>query len=54
MSYDCTNRSNIVDSFSLLELDACAAVDSNDKIKTVVYGEIVQMKQERITPIFHC
>jgi hypothetical protein len=38
----------------LLEPDACAASDSNGEVETVVYGEIVQMKQDRIIPIFRC
>jgi hypothetical protein len=28
-AYDCTNRSNIVELYSLLKPDACAAIDSN-------------------------
>jgi hypothetical protein len=52
MAYDCTNRSNIVKSFSLLEPEACAATNSSGEIETVVYGEIVQMKQDRILYIF--
>jgi hypothetical protein len=40
-----------VESYSLLELDACAASDGNGEIETVVYGEIVQIRQDRIIPI---
>jgi hypothetical protein len=43
-----------VKSCSLLEPDACADTDSNGEIETVVYGEIVQMKQDRVIPIFTC
>jgi hypothetical protein len=46
--------SNIVESFWLLEPDACAASDKNGEIETAVYGEIVEMKQDRIIPIFRC
>jgi hypothetical protein len=38
----------------LLEPDTCAATKGISKIKTVVYGEIVKMKQDRIIPVFHC
>jgi hypothetical protein len=51
-AYDCSNRSNLVESYSLLEPEACAASDGNGERETVVYGEIVQMKHDRIIPIF--
>jgi hypothetical protein len=47
-AFDCSNRSNIVELYSLLEPDACMASDGNGEIKTAVYGEIIQMKQDRI------
>jgi hypothetical protein len=53
-AYDCSNRSNIVESNSLLEPEACAASDGNREMETVAYGERVQMKQDRIIPIFRC
>jgi hypothetical protein len=37
-------QSNIVESYSLLEPDACAATDDNREMEALVYGEIVQMK----------
>jgi hypothetical protein len=43
--YDCSNRSNIVELFSLLEPDACAASNENGEVETVAYREIVQMKK---------
>jgi hypothetical protein len=51
-SYDCTNRSTIVESYPLLEPDACAITGGNREVEMIVYGEIVQMKQDRIIPIF--
>ncbi len=51
-AYNCSSWSNIDKSYSLLEPDACAASDGNREIETVVYGEIVQMKQDRIILIF--
>jgi hypothetical protein len=53
-AYNCSNRSNIVKLYSLLEPDACAASGGNREMETVVYGEIVQMKQYRIIPISRC
>ncbi len=52
--YICSNRNNIMESHLLLEPDACAASDGNVEMETVVYEEIVQMKQDRIIYIFRC
>ncbi len=49
---DCSNRSNLAESYSLLEPEACAASDGNGERETVVYGKIVQMKHVHIIPIF--
>jgi Tfp pilus assembly protein PilN len=35
-AYDCSNRSNIVESNLLLEPDACTVSDGNGEIETVV------------------
>jgi hypothetical protein len=43
-AYDCYNRSNIVESYSLLEPDACANMGKEGEVETTVYGEIVQIK----------
>jgi hypothetical protein len=53
-AYDCSNRSNIVESYSLLELDACANMSKEGEVETTVYGEIVQIKQDRIISVFRC
>jgi hypothetical protein len=53
-AYDCSNRSNIVESYSLLEQDACANMGKEGKVKTTVYGEIVQIKQDRMILVFRC
>jgi hypothetical protein len=47
-AYDCSNRSNIVESYSLLEPDACAVSDRTEEFKTAVYGKILQMMQDWI------
>jgi hypothetical protein len=53
-AYDCSNRSNIVEAYSLLEPDACTNIGKEGKIETTVYGEIVQIKQDRMIPVFRC
>jgi hypothetical protein len=53
-AYDCTNRSNIVEAYSLLEPDACANMGRDGEVETTVYGEIVQIKQDRMIPVFRC
>ncbi len=53
-AYDCSNRSNIVEAYSLLELDACANMGKDGEVETTVYGEIVQIKQDRMIPVFTC
>jgi hypothetical protein len=51
-AYDCSNRSNIVKSYLMLEPETCTVSDANGEMKTVVYGKIVQMKQDQIILIF--
>jgi hypothetical protein len=45
---------NIVEAFSLLEPDACANMGKEGEVETTVYGEIVQIKQDRMMPLFQC
>jgi hypothetical protein len=53
-TYDCSNRSNVVEAYSLLEPDACANMGRDGEVETTVYGEIVQIKQDRMIPVFRC
>jgi hypothetical protein len=53
-SYDCSNRSNVVEAYSLLEPDTCANMGKEGEVETTVYGEIVQIKQDRMIPVFRC
>jgi hypothetical protein len=53
-AYDCSNRSNVVESYSLLEPDACANMGRDGEVETTVYGEIVQIRQDRMIPVFRC
>jgi hypothetical protein len=53
-AYDCSNRSNVVEAYSLLEPDACANMGKDGEVETTVYSEIVQIKQDRMIPVFRC
>ncbi len=53
-AYDCSNRSNVVELYSLLEPDVCANMGRDREVETTVYGEIVQIKQDRMIPVFRC
>ncbi len=53
-AYDCSNRSNVVESYSLLEPDACANMGRDGEVETTVYDEIVQIKQDWMIPVFRC
>jgi hypothetical protein len=53
-AYDCSNNSNVIKLYSLLETDACANSDKAGKVETTVYWEIVQIKQDQIIPVFRC
>jgi hypothetical protein len=53
-TYDCSNRSNVVEDYSLLEPDACANMGKEGEVETMVYEEIVQIKQDRMIPVFRC
>jgi hypothetical protein len=53
-AYGCSDRGNVVESYSLLEPDACANSGRDGEVETTVYGEIVQIKQDRMIPVFQC
>jgi hypothetical protein len=53
-AYDYSNRSNVVESYSLLEPDACANMGRDGEVETMVYGEIVHIKQDRMIRVFKC
>jgi hypothetical protein len=44
----------MIESYSLLEPDACANSGKEGGVETTVYGEIVQIKQDRMIPVFRC
>jgi hypothetical protein len=49
-AYNCSNRSNVVESYSLLEPDASANMGRDGEVETTVYCEIVQIKQRQDDP----
>jgi hypothetical protein len=53
-AHDCSNRTNVVEAYSLLEPDACANIGKDGEVETTVYGEIAQIKQDRMIPVFRC
>ncbi len=44
----------VVEAYSLLEPDACANMGRDGEVETTVYWEIVQIKQDRMIPVFRC
>jgi hypothetical protein len=54
IAYDCSNNTNIVELYSLLEPDACANMGKDGEVETSVYGEVAQVKQDRMIPVFRC
>jgi hypothetical protein len=53
-TYDCSNQSNVVEAYSFLEPDACANMGKEGEVETTVYEEIIQIKQDRMIPVFRC
>ncbi len=43
-----------MEAYSLLEPDACANMGKEGEVAMTVYGEIVQIKQDRMIPVFRC
>ncbi len=44
----------MVESYSLLEPDACANMGRDREVETTVYREIVQINQDRMIHVFRC
>jgi hypothetical protein len=53
-AYDCSNSSNPVDMYSLLDLEPCPDVAMDHVVERMLHGEIVQMKRERLIRITRC
>jgi hypothetical protein len=44
IAYDCSNSTNLIEAYSLLEPDACANMGKDGEVETSVYGEVAQVK----------
>jgi hypothetical protein len=53
-AYDCSNSSNPVDMYSLLNPEPCPDVAMDHVVERMMHGEIVQMKRERLIRITRC
>ncbi len=53
-AYDCSNSTNVVEAYSLLEPDTCANMGKDGEVETSVYGKVAQVKQDRMIPVFRC
>jgi hypothetical protein len=53
-AYVCTNASNRVDVYSLLEPAACPSATPHHAVERMIFSEIVQIKSKRRVPDFRC
>jgi hypothetical protein len=54
MAYDCSNSSNVVEAYSLLEPAPCHASGFEHRYERIISAEIIQQKRERTVPVFRC
>jgi hypothetical protein len=54
MAYDCTNTTNRVDVYSLLEAAVCPSATPHHMVEWTIFGEIVQVKIESRASAFRC
>ncbi len=47
VAYDCSNATNRVDAYSLLEPSACPTSKHHHEFQRIIFGEIVQVKKDR-------
>jgi hypothetical protein len=52
VAYDCSNATNRVDAYSLLEPSACPISKHHHEFQRIIFGEIVQVKKDRKVPVF--
>jgi hypothetical protein len=52
MAYDCSNSSNIVEAYSLLEPAPFHASGFEHRFERIISAKIIQQKRERTVPIF--
>ncbi len=50
-AYDCNNQSSQIEQYSLLDLEPCGNMEKVHAIERELYGEIVQIKKERLVQV---
>jgi hypothetical protein len=54
LAYDCSNNTNVVEAYNLLEPAPCHITGTDHRYERVVQAEIVQQNRERTIPVFRC
>ena len=53
-AYDCSNRSNNVEVYSLLEPASCHSASLDLRVERIMPAEIIQVKKTRVVPVLRC
>jgi hypothetical protein len=53
-AYDCNNQSSQIKQYSLLDPEPCGNMEKVHAIERELYGEIVQIKKERLVQVTRC
>ena len=53
-AYDCLNRSNNVEVYSLLEPASCHSASLDLRVERIMPAEIIQVKKTRVVPVLRC
>ncbi len=53
-AYDCNNQSSQIEQYSLLDREPCGNMEKVHAIEPELYGEIMQIKQERLVQVTRC
>ncbi len=54
VAYDCSNSSNRMDAYSLLESAVCPTTEHHGEVEWTIFGETVQMTRDQTVPVFCC
>jgi hypothetical protein len=53
-AYDCNNQSSQIEQYSLLHPESCGNMEKVHAIERELYGEILQIKKERLVQVTRC
>jgi hypothetical protein len=53
-AYDCNNQSSQIEQYSLLDPEPCGNMEKVHAIEGELYGEIIQIKKERLVQVTRC